>query len=235
MAFEIVQRTPSFGTDKRVVLDNIHPPLVRKMSIGNDWNEVRIGIHISTRRASAWSGFPGLYIGVCNGTDSPPGTTGCRHFFGVKHYGNFGWIPALNAFWGSGDRRVCMIQNGSETLHSSNQNTSMIITGDVANTGASNNPSVYALTIVKGTPWMSRSWVAAQNPDSVYASMEYFEDMMGAPLASPPSGISASSSQTSDVFTPDEGTYGDFDSICVVALNGTDPFEISNIKYSRFS
>ena len=233
MAHEIIKRTIGGVDDQRSVVDNLHPPLVRKMIIGSDWTKIRVVLRISSNRTSSYSSPPSMYFGLCAGTTSPPGSVTPNHFFGVRSNSSQ-WLYRTG--WGSPyciqiGMNSSLITNGSETT------ASLGLSGDyyqmptfsIATTGA----SLFGIEIEKGTPYTLRMW--SLNGHSAYSSkrvatMDDFVYMINA--SSPPTGYEDNSTTA---YTPDESTYGDLDTVCFAFLSTTDAFEVSDIDYARLA
>jgi hypothetical protein len=227
----IVERVIGGVNDKRLVLAGGH--WARKMSIGDNWSELRIAMRIASRMAT-----PALiqytYFGLCNNTDAPPASMSPRHFYGWR-VGNA--VPffdnPVRMTWGDATAAasaVSHIEGGSESI-STNNLVYRCITRDAAGAGATLDGTFIGLTITKGTPWSVTLWGPISNQTFLRCTMDEFISAMVSPTV--PSGMDAVSTVTQ--FTPDEGTYGALDSICFVNTDPVFAFEISDIAYTRLA
>lgn len=226
MAHEIVERTVNTETDKRALVDNLHPPLVRKMAVGSDWTKLRIGMRVSSRRSTAWSSPPYFYFGLCAGLEAPPGSATPNHFVGIRSSGvnwdvssgNPSWFPNNSNSFGR-----CMIQDGatSYTAVSASGNPSYIWE-------SSQGRTCIFLDLTKGATWTITPVIQyASNSFALNATADEFRALMEVAEFSSPLLI-----RGEGTMSVDESTYGELDSVCFAFLGSTDGFEVSDIAYA---
>lgn len=222
MEHEIVERTEGEETEKRVVVDNLHPPLVRKMKIGSNWTKLRVMIRVSTSRAATGSSFPPLYFGVCSSTN--PEQPYNDHFFGYRFtysYNSTDSILITTNSLTSARANISHIANGLVDTPSTT-----IYRSYVRRIGAGQPGSVLGFEVTKGNPWtfVARGFDDWRNGHSVTQFKQAIDGAAMPPITG-----------TISTITPDEETYGYFDSICFANMSATDVFEVSDIAYARLA
>lgn len=224
MAHETVSRTISSEVDERALLDNGHPPLARLFSIGDDWTSIRVGIRLSTTRATAWSTVPSFYFGVCSGLSNPAGTVSPNHFVGVTSIMDWTTIGDAFRLWSAtSNARLVKFESGSAaTATPSSAGTLYCGKSSVLR-------SVLYLDITKGSPnWTIKGYGGTYFTDQ---TLSVFKANMNASGA-PPSPITLVINGTIAV---DEATYGAMNAVNLAFLSGSDPFEISDVDYKKIS
>jgi len=228
MPHEIVQRTLSGEVKNGVLLDNLHPPLVRTMDIGNDWTTLRIAVRISTQRTAVTTSPQFFYLGVCSGTTAPPGSTTPNHFIGCSTT-SANWTYGATTGMGFGWRYLKIV-NGVETavnaFASADANGPCIANNTVAR-------SVLKLEITKGATWTIRSTYRRSGNLAGTCTNAAFEELMGASIGALPSVHS--NNITNSTLTVDETTNGPLDTICCVFLDPNGPFEVYDFKYAKLA
>lgn len=233
MAHETIQRTIAGETDSRLIVDNAHTTPVRTLLMGSSWNSMRLAIRVSCSRTSDYTSPPSFYFGLTSGKTAPPGSVTPNHFIGVKsntqtwrYRTTFGSPECIQLSFNS-----CLIANGSES------GSIFGAQGDTFNTPTfsinTSGRSVFMLEIIKGSPWTLKMWSLLSN--STYAShrnktVEELQSFIQ--QGTVPTGFIESSTTA---FTPNEATYGYFDSACVYFSGTPTTFEVNDIIPVRLS
>lgn len=223
MPAEIVTRTISGVQDKRVITDNVHPSLVRKMSIGSNWNSIRVMVRIGTNLNSTLASIPPIYIGMCSGVDNVPGDLQVDHFLGLRFrrtYASSGATILTTNSLSNSYPTLVHIQNNSLTV--SAVDSSRVSATDVA---SGDNGNVIGFEITKGSPW---TFLGKGQVTNTPRTLSEYKQILDGSLAT-------TTAFTSTEFTPDEATYGYFDTICLINTAMTHQFEISDFGYNRLA
>lgn len=226
---DIVERTVLSVTDKRIVLGA--EQLGRTISIGTNWNKIRIGMRCSTTYTST-SPLP-LLFGLCSGTTAMAGDATPEHFVGVR-FDVAGWGVTNYTGFLSAYGWACKIVDGTAT-QTGNDSTGAWMAKTANCTGA------LMLEITKGSPNFTISKIRSIGTTSgtpTYSSEDItqalFEQAMLS-AASPPSIAGHIGQWASNTIAVNEATDGYLDTINIKWGDPVATLDINEIAWARLS
>lgn len=226
MGVTILSRTVSSVEDKRARVANA--VFARKISIGNSWNKIRIGLRLSFEDSGAnITGNPALVVGVCSGLTALYGEASVTNFAGVYlsavqwnrgSGGSYAWYGATNSCYPM--KKVGTTQTtGVTTITSSNGPWF----------GASPNlRDIYFVDILKGSPNYSFYCFWSNSLSDV--TIANFKTQMEA--ATP---VLADHFYSGPQTLAVDESAGNFDSICVHWNHTVPAMEISDFAICKLS
>lgn len=216
-----------------MIVDNAHPPLVRKMRIGSDWTRLRVAMRISTTVAANRVGVPFFYFGLMSGVDLMPWSGSGVHFFGVRS-NTAGWVYRVmeaNPYTAFGVNSSLVVGATETTASLGTQSNGTNQPLATINTAAR---SFFMVEITKGTPWTLKTWWSDGHSGSSAKRNVTPQDFINILQAPAPPGSYIIENTTAN-YTPNEVTNGALDSVFFGSLDAVGSFEVSDIAYVRLN
>jgi len=220
----IIERTGNGETEKRLSLNA--EQIGRSISIGSQWQKIRIGVRWSCTLTTNYVSSPALYLGMCSGTTNMIGDTTPQHFVGW-HMKPDSTVSASNTNYISipGGTSNSMLVNVGGVKTVAGFNVNPLNVGRVSRGGA----AIMVLEITKGSPnFLLSNWSSS----GYLSTPSDFLTVMQA-VAVPTSIMSARIS--GEAMAVDEATNGYLDTINFAWQGVQGDFELSDIAYTRLA